>query len=42
MNILIVDDRSTVRSYRKRLLDELNMKANADIVRYAVDHRLIL
>jgi DNA-binding CsgD family transcriptional regulator len=32
----------TVSSYRKRILQKPDMKSNAELVRYAVEHRLIL
>lgn len=31
----------TVSTYRSRLLDKMKMKTTADIIRYAVEHRLI-
>jgi DNA-binding NarL/FixJ family response regulator len=32
----------TVSNYRKRILQKLDMKSNAELVGYAVEHRLIL
>ncbi len=31
----------TISTYRHRLLQKLNLKSDADLVRYAVDHRLV-
>ena len=30
----------TVSTYRSRILDKLKLKGNADIIRYAIEHRL--
>ena len=32
---------NTVRTYRTRVLQKMEMKTNADIMRYAIEHRLI-
>ena len=32
----------TVSTYRSRILDKLKLKGNADIIRYAIEHRLVL
>lgn len=32
---------STIATYRSRLLDKMGMKGNAELVRYALEHRLI-
>lgn len=32
---------STVSTYRSRILEKMNMKSNADIVRYALENRLL-
>src|SRR5690242_9372304 len=32
----------TVSTYRGRILDKLKLKGNADIIRYAIEHRLVL
>jgi DNA-binding NarL/FixJ family response regulator len=31
----------TVSTYRTRLLEKLNLKTNAELMRYAIDHGLI-
>jgi DNA-binding NarL/FixJ family response regulator len=31
----------TVATYRSRLLEKMNMQSNADLVRYAIEHKLI-
>jgi DNA-binding NarL/FixJ family response regulator len=31
----------TVSTYRARILEKMNMNSNAEIIRYAVDHKLI-
>jgi len=33
---------STIGTYRTRLLDKLNLRTTADLIRYAVDHRLVI
>lgn len=32
---------STVRTYRSRILEKMGMKTNADLMRYAIEHKLI-
>ncbi len=32
---------STVSTYRSRILEKMNMKSNADIVRYALENKLV-
>jgi DNA-binding NarL/FixJ family response regulator len=32
----------TVSTYRSRILDKLRLKGNADIIRYAIEHHLVL
>jgi DNA-binding NarL/FixJ family response regulator len=32
---------STINTYRARILEKMNMKNNADLMRYAFKHRLI-
>jgi len=32
----------TVSTYRSRILDKLKLKGNADIIRYAIEHRIVL
>ncbi len=32
----------TVSTYRSRILDKLKLKGNADIIRYAIEHRLVV
>jgi len=33
--------KSTVSTYRVRILDKLNVKSNAEITRYAIQHGLV-
>jgi two-component system, NarL family, invasion response regulator UvrY len=33
--------RTTISSYRARILDKMNMKTNADLIRYATEHQLL-
>jgi two-component system invasion response regulator UvrY len=33
---------NTVRTYRNRVLEKMGMKTNADIMRYAIEHKLML
>jgi DNA-binding NarL/FixJ family response regulator len=33
--------RTTISSYRTRILEKMNMKTNADLVRYATEHHLL-
>ncbi len=32
---------TTISTYRTRLLNKMNLKNNADLIRYALDHQLI-
>jgi hypothetical protein len=32
----------TVSTYRSRILGKLKLKGNADIIRYAIEHRLVV
>jgi len=32
---------STVNTYRSRILEKLNLKSNAEIIRYAIQNKLI-
>jgi two-component system, NarL family, invasion response regulator UvrY len=31
----------TVSTYRTRVLEKMNMKTNADLIRYALQHKLV-
>jgi DNA-binding NarL/FixJ family response regulator len=31
----------TISTYRSRLLEKLDLRTTADLIRYAVDHRLV-